>query len=257
MHHIGHNIHMDALKEILNHTVYKTVSGSRSYGINTPTSDEDALGVFIPRPENILGVTDSVGKHYRRTEPDENYKTLPDFIACARDGSSFWVEPLFVRREDVLVIKPCFEPFLENKKLFLTQALISKSLGFMKGMVNSSISQKSIPETKNLSEEEQLNALMKSKQKNMCHAVRVGNMIVEMLDEYDLRVYRPEEREHLLNIKSGVISLEDARNETAELVAKIGEKRVTSNLPDIADENILNSLLVSSIQKYWSAENWI
>lgn len=248
---------MDALNEVLSHTVYKTISGSRSYGMETSTSDEDALGVFIQKPENVLGVTDNIGKHYRRTEPDENYKTLSDFIACARDGSSFWVEPLFTRREDVLVIKPYFEPFLENRKLFLTQALISKSLGFMKGMVNRSISQKSIPETNNLSEEEQLNALMKSKQKNMYHAVRVGNMIVEMLDEYDLRVYRPEEREHLLSIKSGVISLEDARNETAELVTKIEEKRINSNLPDIADDSILNSLLVSNITKYWMNEKWI
>lgn len=248
---------MDTLNEILNHTVYKTVSGSRSYGMNTPTSDEDALGVFIPKPENILGVTDSVGKHYRRTEPDENYKTLSDFIAFARDGSSFWVEPLFVRKEDIVILEPCFVPFLENRNLFLTQALISKSLGFMDGMVNRSISQKSIPEAKNLSEEEQLAALMKSKQKNMYHAVRVGNMIVEMLIENNLRVYRPEEREHLLNIKQGVISLEDAREEVAGLVANIKEKRISANIPEIADENILNSLLVSSITTYWINEKWI
>lgn len=248
---------MDVLKEILDNTVYKTVSGSRSYGMNTPTSDEDALGVFIPRPENILGVTDNVGKHYRRIEPDENYKTLPDFIAFARDGSSFWVEPLFAREEDVLVLQPYFEPFIENRKLFLTQALVSKSLGFMQGMVNRSISQKSIPDAKHLSEEEQMAVLMKSKHKNMYHAVRVGNMIVEMLDEYDLRIYRPEEREHLLGIKSGTIFLEDARSETAELVAKIEEKRTNANLPDIADEKILNSLLVSNIQKYWGTKKWI
>ena len=242
---------MDILAEITKHTVYKVKSGSASYGLNTPESDEDTLGVFMPTPENILGVTDNIGKHVRMTEPDENYKTISEFIAFVRDGSSFWVETLFVREEDILVLKPHFEPFVTHRKLFLTKALVTKSLGFMSAMANRSVSQKSIPSTNHLPEEEQAEALNKSKQKNLCHAVRVGNMIVEMLNDFDLRVYRPEEREALLNIKTGVTPLDDAKAIMAERIGQIEEKLAITTIPDVADENVLNSMLAKNIVQYW------
>lgn len=242
---------------VLDHVVFKTVSGSRSYGLNTPTSDEDTLGVFIPHPKNVLGVQDEVGKHYRGEETDENYKIMPDFVRHARDGSSFWVEPLFVREQDILVLEPVFQPFVDNRKLFLTQALVKKSLGFMQGMINRSKSQQSVPEAKDLSLEEQEAALLKVKRKNMCHSVRVGNMILEMLTELDLRVYRAEEKEHLLGIKTGLVSLEDAWEEAEALIAKIDEKKANVKLAEKADADILNNFLVSGLVEYWYKEKWI
>jgi hypothetical protein len=246
------------MEELLNHVVYKTVSGSRSYGLNTPTSDEDTLGAFIPRPEIIMGAYDEkIVKHFKGSDNDANYKILPDYIKHTRDGSSFWVETLFVRPEDILVLNPVFQPFLDNRELFLSLALVKKSLGFMLGMIKRSKEQASVEGAELKTAEEREAALLKIRRGNMCHSVRVGRMILEMLHEGTLRVYRQDEREHLLGIKTGVVSLEDAWLEAEELIAKIDEKKLTMNLSEKADNEILNPLLVQGMTKYWYDKKWI
>lgn len=246
------------MEELLNHLVYKTVSGSRSYGLNTPISDEDTLGAFIPRPEVIMGVHDEkTVKHFKENENDANYKILPDYIKHTRDGSSFWVETLFVREEDILVLDPLFQPFLDNRELFLSLALVKKSLGFMSGMIKRSKEQASTEGAELKNEEERIAALLKVRRGNMCHSVRVGRMILEMLHEGTLRVYRADEREHLLGIKTGAISLEDAWLEAEELIIKIDEKKLNMNLSEKADSEILNPLIIQAMTKYWCEKKWI
>jgi len=258
-HSSDNNSVMNPEKEVLENLVYRTISGSRSYGLETNTSDEDTLGVFVPRPEQSLGVLDedSVVKHFRSEETDANYKTLTDFVKFARDGSSFWVEPLFVREQEVLNTHPVFEPFLEHKKMFLTKALISKSLGFMEGMCKRSRTQKGVSGSESMTLDEQEEALLKLMRKQMSHAVRVGHMIMEMLDTFDLRVHRAEEKDYLLGIKHGLVPLEKAQEETDELIVKINERRTSINLPEKADAEFLSKLLVTSSLEYWKLKRWI
>ena len=232
---------------VLDHIVFKTVSGSRSYGLDTSDSDKDALGAFVSPPGYLLGVNDENVRHYQHDTDDENYKLMSDFALNIRIGSHFWVETLFVRDEDILVLSPVFEPFVTNRKMFLTQNLVTKSLGFMRGMITDS--------QNTLSKHEPSEKNWSSARKNLCHAVRVGNMILEMLNEFDMRVYRLDEREHLLGIKYGLVSSEDAISETEFLISKIEERKNKVNL--FEDNALINDWLVQGYIKYWRSQNWI
>jgi len=275
---------MDAKEIALSNLVFQVASGSTAYGLATEHSDVDRLGAFVPKPEHVFGLQRF--DHYRGDEADENYKSLPTFIEHARGGSSFWVETLFVAPQHLLLVTEYFEPFLEHRKLFLTEKLVKKSLGFMEGMVQRSKKQQKLGEysekflaklearvprgegetneeynsrlrqTSELAELEQ-EELETLRRKQMCHAVRVGRMIVEMYETLDLRVFREDEREHLLGIKQGKVPLEDAYQETEALVAKIEEAKAKITLAEEADAATLNSLIVSGTIKYWWDMTWI
>mgnify|MGYP000863154811 FL=1 len=241
--------------DVQDRMVFRTISGSRSYGLERPTSDEDTLGAFMSLPVEVFGVDGKI-EHYRGTEADDNFKTLSNFIQNAVNGSSFWIEPFFVRECDIVVMDTIMEPFLAERKLFLTQALVSKSKGFMDGMVRRYRSQKGI-EDKSLSPEEAEEALLELKRGNLCHANRVGNMILEMFETGDLRVHRADEREYLLGIKTGTVDLEEACERAERLMDEIAEKREKVNLPQTADKEKLTEMLTSGIISYWKRKEWI
>lgn len=241
--------------EVQERMVFRTISGSRSYGLERPTSDEDTLGAFMSLPGEVFGVDGRV-EHYRGTEADDNFKTLSSFIQNAVNGSSFWIEPFFVRECDMIVVDPIMEPFLAERNLFLTQALVSKSKGFMDGMIRRYHSQKGV-EDKSLSPEEAEEALLKLKRGNLCHANRVGNMILEMFETGNLRVHRPDEREYLLGVKTGTVDLAEACERAERLMNEIGDKRDKVQLPDVADKEKLTEMLTSGIISYWKRKEWI
>jgi hypothetical protein len=117
-------------------------------------------------------------------------------------------------------------------------------------------SQKGV-EDKELSPEEAEQALLKLKRGNLCHANRVGNMILEMFETGTLRVYRPDEREYLLGIKTGEIDLDEAYERGVRLFNEIVEKREKVNCPEMADKEKLTNMLTSGIISYWKQQEWI
>ncbi len=242
---------MDIHFEITQNLIYKNKSGSRSYGINTAISDEDALGVFIAHPVHLMSVNAEIPNHYKENDTDTNYVSLPKFARHLYEGSHFWIEPLFVRSEDILIQTKYFQSFIENRNMFLTQTLVNKSLGFMGGMIhfaeNASIAQTDINQAK---------ALL-AKRKAASHAVRVGNMISEMLDTSNLRVYRHEEKKRLLGIKTGTISLEEACEESRTLIKEIEYKKSTISLPEFIDKAALDDMILQSTIQYWKDKQWI
>lgn len=236
------------LKYVSENTIYKVVSGSRSYGLDTADSDHDVLGVFVHRPEVMLGISSSFDNHVKSDVADENYKSFKEFIKFARDGSLFWVEPLFVRNQDILKIEPCFQPFVEQRDIFLTKALVKKGLGYINGMIQSA--NKIVDDNSN-------DTKVKQRRKNVSHAVRVSYMVNQFLDTGELVVYRIDERERLLKIKNGIININEATDELTELISEIERKLKIVDIPEIADENILSSLLVLNTKRYWSDKKWI
>ena len=84
--------------------LFKTLFGSKLYGTNTPTSDEDWKEVFLPQLEGLLigrkptnVVVSTGGDHSRNTKDDVDYEYIPiqvfanDFIG----GQTYAVELAF------------------------------------------------------------------------------------------------------------------------------------------------------------------
>ena len=93
--------------------------------------------------------------------------------------------------------------------------------------------------------------------KQAMHAVRLGRMILEMVETGSFQVDRSFERGDLLSIKSGERAAESALAEAAELVVQIESALSESWIADHADISAVNALLARIYTTYWSDNGWI
>lgn len=221
------------LEHARSRAVFLIRSGSYMYGLNHDASDEDSLGVFIDTPGRTLGLTPF--KTVKNTESDETYKVLQDYAKHLANGSSFWVETLFAPDECVLVKHPSFDCFLRQKNAFLTQALITKSLGFIEAMTRLKLSE----DTPNI-------------HKQLSHAVRVGYMITQWLETGVFSVRMPEHNAELMDIKFARSSLQSAHDKAVSMHEHIDAELQKCVLPEDISNDLLNQMITESTFAYWS-----
>jgi len=213
--------------------VYAVRSGSHLYGLNHEKSDEDILGAFVDTPQNTLGT--SPCRTVKNPAADETYKALSDYAKHLANGSSFWVETLFAPEDCVIVIHQSFAPFVRNRNAFLTQALITKSLGFIDAMTRLPLSD----DTPNI-------------HKQLSHAVRVGYMIIQWMESGEFCVRMPNHRDELLDIKFNRIPIRDANAKAKQMHETIDGMLQQCGLPEDINANLLNNLITESTFAYWS-----
>lgn len=121
--------------------IFKCKIGSHLYGLNRPTSDEDYMGVFIPKSEYLLGLkrieevdnsTKSSAAGFRNTAEDiddKNY-TLPKYLHLALQNNPNIVEVLFATPENVLTTSPEWEELVANRDKVLSQRVFFTFTGY-------------------------------------------------------------------------------------------------------------------------------
>jgi len=125
------------------HIIFECISGSRAYGLDTPTSDTDIRGVFI-LPKSMYYSLDYIGQISNETN-DIVYYELKKFIElCAKNNPNI-LELLNVSEDCILYKNPLFdkiklEIFLSKQceKSFANYAFtqIKKARGLEKKIVN-------------------------------------------------------------------------------------------------------------------------
>ena len=99
-------------------TIYKCIHGSRAYGLNTPTSDTDIKGIFIPDKEYYFGMKvieqQELGK-------DHVIYALKKFVQLARDCNPNIIEILYCDNEDITFLNGYGELLRDNRDLFLSK----------------------------------------------------------------------------------------------------------------------------------------
>ena len=127
--------------------IFKYVTGSRLYGTNTPESDTDYIGVFIPEVEEFLGLSNppdqktenkkiSSGPRNGKDDIDCTYKSVREFLKLAAQGQSAQVEMLFAPPEMVLATSPIWEKIQKNRHLLLSQKSLGAVVGFAIGQAH-------------------------------------------------------------------------------------------------------------------------
>lgn len=104
--------------------------GSHLYGTNTPTSDLDYKGVFLPAGRDILlqrvpkvidkGTGDQHSKNTKDDVDDQSYP-LQKFLKMVTAGDTVGTELLFAPPSAIVLIEPEFELIRENKHLLLNK----------------------------------------------------------------------------------------------------------------------------------------
>ena len=113
-------------------TVMETVFGSHLYGLETPTSDKDYKGIFLPHPKDILlgtapkTIDTSTGdKSSKNTvdDVDRQMYSLTKFISLACDGDTVAIDMLHGDESKLIATSEIWQYIRANRWRFYTTEL--------------------------------------------------------------------------------------------------------------------------------------
>lgn len=100
--------------------------GSHAYGLNTPQSDKDYLGVYQVPTSHVLGV-EKITDTYTQSGPEfENDLTMHEvgkFFKLAMQNNPTVLELLWLPEENYVALTPVGELIIENRHLFLSKTV--------------------------------------------------------------------------------------------------------------------------------------
>ena len=97
------------------------IRGSRLHGIATENSDTDTVGIFISRPEEILGTGVWYQEKVASPKNDDFWSELGKFGRELSRSNPNALETIFTPPEFILYCSPEFKVFLDNRDMFLTK----------------------------------------------------------------------------------------------------------------------------------------
>ena len=115
--------------------------GSKLYGLNTPSSDEDLCSIAMPFAKDVLGLqplkeidnsTKLSSEKRRNTSEDIDNKiyTLPRFVHLLMNSNPEKIEILFARKENILLQDPMINFLFENKNKIVSRRVLKTFLSF-------------------------------------------------------------------------------------------------------------------------------
>jgi len=99
-------------------TIYKVISGSKSYGTDGPDSDIDIRGICISPKEYWIGLKNF--EQYQDLFNDYTIYNIKKFIKLAIDCNPNIIELLFTDEKNILFIDKYGKKLRDNKELFLS-----------------------------------------------------------------------------------------------------------------------------------------
>lgn len=108
----------DTKQMVKKNLIYKCIHGSTAYGLNTPTSDVDKKGIFIPDIDYYFGMKTIEQQEYGQ---DEVIYALKKFITLARDCNPNIIEVLFCDEKDILFINDFGRTLRNCRNLFISK----------------------------------------------------------------------------------------------------------------------------------------
>lgn len=187
--------------------LFKAMVGSHLYGLQTETSDEDYLGVYIPKSlatlispfKNETEVDESIVSKDDNNKNDNDavdckYYRIDKFIKLLADNNPNVLEMLFIPDDKVLYCHPFFKKYiLDQYENFISKRIINKFIGY-------AISQekKSYVKTENYKEIVEFNEYMTNFLVNgpgytlVCMKGTVKDLIDEAKD-YDGREFKTDD----------------------------------------------------------------
>lgn len=112
----------------------KIKHGSFLYGTNTPTSDVDFKGVYLPSFEDVVfgrvkhTIDLSTNKSSTKNtsdDVDEQYYSLPHFIDMLCSGETIAIDMIHANKENTMVTSPEWEFLVSNRSDFYTKKMKS------------------------------------------------------------------------------------------------------------------------------------
>jgi uncharacterized protein len=216
---------------------YLTVHGSRAYLLNTPSSDWDFRGFFLPSAEHLLGFIGG---------PEQRMAICPPIDAVAWDIRKFFrlaancnpnvIETLFTLSSHQIYKSPAAERVLENRHLFLSRRARDSFGGYAVGQLKKVRTAKwDEPGTR----------------KDAMHLWRLIDFGKQILEHGTLQPYfGPVQRECLLGVRAGHYSREEVISWAEADLQKLDALVDSSPLPKEPPYHTLDGILIEILQDH-------
>lgn len=226
-------------------TILLGVTGSKAYGTNTESSDTDYRGVYVPDEIYYFGL--GTAKEYNNSSGGANKNTKHDiditltplktFVSRCIKANPIDLELLFLRRDDYVEVTPIGEELLENRHLFLSKHVKNRFGGMASSLERKMTKGSRVDET------------LGYDTKTFMHSVRLYQIGIEILKIGDFSAFRPN-HEELKELRAGKLYLSEAREYLKKLDSELADAYETSHLPDRADSEKVEDLLVRITKDY-------
>lgn len=230
------------------------LAGSRAYGRNTPESDLDLRGVFLPGLSEILLQKEQDTLELEAPE-DTVLFSLAKFFRLAAAGNPNVLEWLFVCPEHVFFASDWGCRILENRSLFLTQRMLDSYLGYAAGSWKQLIKWMDQEGTVKNSD----SFLRHKMEKHASHIERLLVQLLEALQTGTFSTWNPEKTPPFLPAKpreskqssSARMMFNPAYlNRLKSLNEQIARAQKKTRLPEYVDMEKLNCLRASIVKDY-------
>jgi len=237
---------IDELKQQIDGTLlYLVITGSRAYGLDTPDSDYDFRGVYMPEAKYLLGLHSS--EHFERKDPDIVLKSLKEFVRLALGANPNIIEQLFIANP--LFVHPLFQPFLNKRKLFLSQRVRKTYVGYAIGQLR----KLEAGHTRDLGAKRK--ALVEKfgyDCKNAMHCFRLliqGQAILET-GQLDVKIQDPAIITYLKDIRAGKVfaNTTEVREKAEKMISRVDI--IKSQLPENPDYDAIEKLMIDCHMKF-------
>lgn len=127
---------------MVNNVILKIRAGSHLYGLNTPQSDEDFIGVYLNTLEEMLGLQSSeiiddsvVSKRENSNRNDKDaidctYYELRRFCRLCLNANPTMLEVLFANEKNIIQYNEYGRQLLEHKNAFLSTKVKHSYIGY-------------------------------------------------------------------------------------------------------------------------------
>lgn len=227
--------------------------GSYAHGLATADSDHDFHGIFIEPPEQVIGAMPRSESKRERDQP-EGVKSAPGDDETTFYGLHKYVKLALQGNPTILTL--LFTPALtvpdsiglqDNAHLFLNRNVAARHIGYADSM-DARLTGLKAPRTNR----PELIAKHGYDTKAAFHAIRLliqGHQLLTMGIMY-MPMY-PHHREHLLAIRTGEVSEQEALEDIAFYRRQLVDAEDTSPLPERPDYEGASRFLVDTYMQHW------
>ena len=237
--------------------IYKIYAGSKMYGTNTPESDTDFGGIFIPNKDYIIGLKrcdqveigtkkPSVTKKNTMEDTDYTVYSLPKFIHLAVGNNPNIIEYFFAPINCILKQTNFGAHLIKNYPLFISK----KSYHTFKGYAYQQ-RKKLILKRENMTGRVELIKKHGYDTKYASHLLRMLIEGQQILSEGLISLPLPQNT-LIRDVKLGAYSLDWVLNKAEELEKIVDTTYANCKLQNTADIKKINELQMNIMETYWN-----
>lgn len=121
--------------------LYEVISGSKAYGTNLPTSDEDRRGIFMLPIEEYLKTTEPVlqisddRKNVDKPKNDDVFYTLHRFFQLLKSSNPNIIELLWIPQNCIVHSSPEMDRVIKNRDKFISKACLASHFGYAQAQI--------------------------------------------------------------------------------------------------------------------------